>query len=275
MPDEFSFNTSEPVENLDSVPSQFRHMYEQGDNGYTIGEQHRPVAEMINGLQANLVSSRKNKKAASDESAQRRQQLTQLSEVFKNYGLEEVNADTVSEFLDNFEKEAAKKAGGNVDERLKAQRDEMTRAQAKALEAKDQEVAAIRGNLENVMIDREAIEAISTQKGVTQLLMPLVKSQTKLVQKDDGTYGVQVVDKSGEPRYNGAGDAMSIKELVAEMKADPALGRAFEADVPAGGGTNPSGGSKPVSGAVQRQTDANKNSVDKIAAGLKRLKSRR
>jgi len=274
MPD-FNFDTSAPVENLESVPSQFHHMFEQGDGGYTVGEQHRPVAEMINGLQANLISTRKNKKEASDESAQRRQQLGSINEIFKARGLEEVNAETLPEFLDGIEAQAAKQAGGNIDERLKAQREEMSRANQKALGERDEQINAMRSNLESVMIDREAIEAISSQKGVSQLLMPLVKNQTRLVQKDDSSYSVQVVDGSGEPRYNGAGDAMSIKELVAEMKSDTNLGRAFEADTPSGTGTKPVTGQKSLSGAVTSQKNADRSSVDKIAAGLNRLKGRR
>lgn len=267
---EFEFDLDNPVENLDNVPSNFHHMFEQGDNGFGLTEQGRGVAEVLNGLTKNLKSSRATKKSVSDESAQRRQQLSVFETSLRNAGYEgdEFDEENVNSFITGLTTKAGE--AGDVGERLAAQKAEMTRAHAAALEAKDGEITGMRSSLDKYLLNSEATAAIAAEKGVPDLLMPFIMQQAKVQQTENGDYVARVLDESGEIRYNGKGDPMSVTELVQSMKADAKYGRLFDAETPAGGGASPS--PKPVAKGNSKMADGDKTPVSKIASGLSGLK---
>lgn len=117
--------------------------------------------------------------------------------------------------------------------------------------------------LHREFIQKEAAIALSELKGDSELLLPHITSKCVLVE-EDGEYSTRVLDKNGEPRLNGKGDYMTVKELVAEMRASPTFGKAFDGDGRSGAGMQRStGGGK--------REPADNSPQAKIARGLKTL----
>lgn len=271
MPD-FVFDTDNALESLDGVPQNFHHMFEQGDEGFALTDNSRGVAEVINGLTANLTNSRKTKKSVSDEAAARRQQNTIFENSLRSAGYEgdEFDEEGVNAFITGLTSKAGE--AGDVGERLAAQKAEMTRAHTSALEAKDTEIAGMQSSLEKYLINSEATNAIAAEKGNPALLTRFVRDFTKVQKLENGDYVARVVDADGEIRYNGKGDPMTVSELVKSMKEDKTYGVMFEAEVVPGGGVQNS--PKPVGKTHTKDAGGDKSPISKIASGLTGLKSR-
>lgn len=120
---------------------------------------------------------------------------------------------------------------------------------------KDETVSKMRSNLERHLVDAQAVAAISELKGVPALLLPHVKSHVKVVEDGD-QFVTRVVDASGNPRVNGKGEFLSIKDLVSEMRQDTIFGRAFEPEGTSGSGAQSGGGAAGKKTATQAQIDA-------------------
>lgn len=85
--------------------------------------------------------------------------------------------------------------------------------------------------LERVLIDLRAQQAIGAEEGNAVLLLPHVRSQCKIIQLENGEMDVRVVDEKGvhrrsmEPDNNGP---MGIQELVKTMKKQAEFKAAFK-----------------------------------------------
>lgn len=127
------------------------------------------------------------------------------------------------------EEERAMKAGEF--ENLKKQLIEAHTKEKQALEAK---LATLHKSLEENVLIATATQAIAAEKGVAALLMPHVRSRTKL---DDNGQAV-VIDESGNVRVDAQGKPLPITALIAEMKSDvQTFGRAFEPSGASGSGS--------------------------------------
>lgn len=253
---DFDFN--QPVESIDKVPAEFRPLYAQGQDGkYAVSETAKPVITAITGLNTALKAAReeaKNKKAVD---------LTPLAE----FGADPVAIKTA---FDARVAELTAK-GGDVAKAVEKVRAEMGEANKQALAAQQAKTDAYKGQLYSMLVKNDALSAIAEAKGLPDLLMPFIENQVRVVE-ESGAFVVRVVDAKGEPRYsNVTGQPLSIKELVAGMKADPKYGRLFESEQQSGGGGMPPAGGRqtPPQGGGNRQ-DMSANS--KIAAGLKTSK---
>lgn len=272
---DFVFDTENPIETLDKVPSNFQHLYTETSDGYVVADEHKSIADTINGLSANLENSRKTKKQASDESASRRLVINAVTEALRESGFEaeDLNHETVSEFVTGLRSQAE----GNtleVQEQLRNQRKEMQEAQERALQKEKDISAGYRRAIDDLLIDSQATSAIASNKGIPELLLPAIKSRTKVVKSAEGRFSSVVVDADGETRFNGKGDPMTIAELVIELKDDKTYGRAFEADVQGGGGTPPAPKKKSVSQSQKAKAGDDAKPASKIAAGLAALSKR-
>lgn len=149
------------------------------------------------------------------------------------------------------EEERAMKAGEF--ENLKKQLIEAHTKEKQALEAK---LATLHKSLEENVLIATATQAIAAEKGVAALLMPHVRSRTKL---DDNGQAV-VVDESGNIRVDAQGKPLPITALIAEMKSDvQTFGRAFEPSGASGAGSQGSnGGSTQHKSILDCKTDAEK-----------------
>lgn len=94
--------------------------------------------------------------------------------------------------------------------------------------------------LERRLIEIEATHAIASARGESRLLLPHVLGRLRVAGADDAV-ALDVLDEAGQPRRVKSGDdgaerAMTLAELVEEMRADAVFARAFEGSGRSGGG---------------------------------------
>ncbi len=245
-----------PVEDLTKVPDQFRPLYsdQAGEDGkFALAEAFGPTADVVKGLAKNLRDMRAGLK-------DKRIDLTPLAEYGSNP--QEIK-DRVAVLLE----EAATAKPGDIQKQLESAKASITAAHAKELEKANKRGEALQGQLYSLLVENAATAAVAEAKGVPELLLPFIKNQVKVAEQD-GEFKVFVVDPSGDPRYGATGSPMTIKELVAEMKAQEKFGRLFESEAGGGGGGTPPGsGRRP---APQQREGEPRSSIDKIAAGLRK-----
>lgn len=249
------FDFSQPVESIDKVPEQFRPIYGQGTDGKFA------IKDEFKGIGAAVIGLNNANKAARLDAETFKKKVVDLSP------LAEFGADpaTIKATFDQRVLELTTK-GGDKAAAVEQVRKEMGTAHANALAAEQQKTNAYKGQLHTILVKNEALTSIAEAKGVAELLMPFIETQVRVAEAD-GQFTVQVVDAKGEPRYsNVTGQLMTIKELVATMKADAKYGRLFESDQQGGGG---GGGTPP--GSTRRQPTPQQGELspnDKIAKGL-------
>lgn len=199
------------------------------------GDKRVSYKQKVQEMEAEMEAMRKALAERNKENQKRRQQIKGWDELG-------VDPDTVKQLLEekqNKEMQEAEKKGEW--EKIKAKLLEDKQA---AIQAKDQELAAMKQSLESHLVDATISSAIAQNDGVPELLKDVVKAKTRLI-SEDGIYKTVVVDDSGDPRINENGDYMSVAELVPEFKEHPIYGMAFKAPNVKGMGTNGQGvGSK-------------------------------
>jgi hypothetical protein len=242
-----------PVDSIDKVPEQFRGIYKQGDDGkFVPDDAHKGVIEAITGLNRSLKAARAEAKAKTPVD------LSPLADFGKTP--EEIKA-AVESRINELQEQVAK--GGDAKVNLEKIKQDLAAAHAKDLERANKRSEALQNQLYGLLVENAATAAVVELKGVPELLLPFIKQQVKVVE-EEGQFNVYVVDSSGDRRYSGVtGQPMTIKELVAEMKANEKYGRLFESEAPAGGGMPPRGGSTPP-----RQPGRVLSANEKIAVGL-------
>jgi hypothetical protein len=233
-------------------------MLAQGeDKKFTVIPEHKPIADAITGLNRSL-------KAARQEAKTGKVDLTPLAE----YGAtpEEIVAGIQTKIT-----AAAEAHKGGDAKALEKLRTEMAAASAAEIKKAQTRSEALQTQLYTLLVENSATAAIVELKGVPDLLLPFIKQQVKPVEAD-GQFIVQVVGADGEQRFSPVtGQPMTIKELVAEMKANEKYGRLFESEQPARGeGFKPNGARQAP---VQRKTELSAN--DKIAQGITKRQGRR
>lgn len=270
---EFDFTQNTTVDSLDKVPEGFRGVYAEvteGDDAgkFTVVDGAKGLVDAYAGQTKALNSARGDKKKASDESAQRRQSLKAFESIMEDLDIDEESrtAEGLKAKIDDLVATATN--GKELKINLDKIRVEMQRKQDEALAGKDVELSKKDKALSKHLIGDVATREITAAKGSVDLLMPTVKQHCKVVMEDDN-YVVRVVDDQGDVRSNGAGGWMGVKDLVAELKASDAYGRAFDSEKQGGAGTAP--------GTTQRRAAPagdKKTAKDKIASGLKARQAR-
>ncbi len=95
----------------------------------------------------------------------------------------------------------------------------------------------IRSELHREKITTVATRALADAKGSPELLMPHLTSRMSL----DDDNALVINGKDGTPMFNGQGQRANVNDLVAELKADPIMSRAFDAGVVSGTGARNTG----------------------------------
>lgn len=117
----------------------------------------------------------------------------------------------------------------------------------------------LRGSLEKILVDQAATQALAEAGGSVRLLLPHIRSSTRVVQSDKGDFMVEVVGADGNARIGSKnGDAMTLKELVEEMRDSDDFGAAFKASGMSGSGKSASSSAAPqmaVSGNIGGSRD--------------------
>lgn len=203
------------VESLDEVPESLKTEYVEANGRYRLAlEGYEDPVNLKSALQKEREAARK------------------YSSLLKQYEQIGASPEEIKEKLTSQPNSADW-------DKMKAQ---LAKQHQNELSARDEKLHMMRGTVERYLVDAEAANAIAASKGVPELLLPLVKTQVRVVDDESGLQ-VRVVDSNGEPRINSKGDYMTISDLVSEMRASEVYGRAFEASGNRGSGTPPNAGS--------------------------------
>lgn len=273
----FDFAANKVVDNLDSVPEKYRGLYGEvtdGENAgkFTVTEAARGIIDDYTGTTKSLEDLRGKTKSANDEAAQRRVALKGYEQIMADLDIPEDSrtADGLKAKIEDLLKSS--KSAAEVQSRIETIKREMAAEHSKQLEAKDGEISEMRTSLNKYLIDGEASRALAAAKGSPDLLLPHIKERCKVVKGDNGDYMVHVMD-GDSVRYNGAGDAMTVTDLVTEMKSNPTFARAFDSETAKGSGTH--GNNQNQRPAQQRRVGEEKPPNTKISDGLtKRMQGR-
>lgn len=219
------------VDSLDGIPEDFHENYEETNDGtfrlvHLSGFVPKESVEDVSGLKSALQKERQNAKAFA-------QQLKEFQDKYGDIDIDEIKVLKAEQA--RLEEEKAK-AEGRWDD-LKRQLNE---AHQKEITKERTRIQALETTVERNLIDGEAARAIAAAEGNTDLLLPHVKSRVKVLQSEDGQFAVRVVDEHGNPRVNGQGDFMGIRDLVSEMREQETFAGAFKSKV-AGSGSGTAG----------------------------------
>jgi hypothetical protein len=272
---EFTFKENTTVEDINTVPEKYRGLYAAGE-GESAGKYvlipaaTGLVADYV-GTQETLSGVRNDKKKVTDENAERRQFAKAFEDFAQSVGLEagdEGMAAALKTYVDDLQAQikGGKEIKINMD---KVNRDAEERIRT-VTEAKDSELAEMRAALSKHLISDAASRALAEHKGSIDLLLPHVLAACKMVRKDNGDYGVTVLDAQGDSRFDSAGGLMGVSQLVAEMKTQEKFGRAFESDSPPGTGTPPGSMSRSTVRPGATGQEGELSPTQKIALGLKK-----
>lgn len=239
------FDFAPEVQGLDSVPETFRSLYEEREGKYVLNDVLKRKVLDNTGLKTALENERK-------ASSTYKKQAKALEELGKT-------PEEIKEILDRAtQQELADAEKKGEWEKLRQQ---MVDKHTKQLDLVEGEKKALRQTLEKYLVEAEASRLLAEAKGNATVLLPHVKNQTRVVEKD-GEYLVLVVDAKGDPRVDVNGNYLTIKDLVNEMRSSDVFGCAFQGTGATGSGTLPnSGGGKPAV-----HTDPTKMSAEQKAA---------
>lgn len=260
MPD-FDFATSSTVDSLDSVPEQFRSVFEEKDGKFTVGESHKGIVEAVTGLGKAL----KNERAQHGDLKKAKDVSAAVKEALGELGIETLEQAKAK--IGELTTTLAEK--GKVDPAKIRQEIEQTfAAEKQTLLGKNEKM---RGTLDRYLVKAEANAQLNAHKGNAKLLMPVISAQTKVVE-DGEDFVVRVLDADGSYRGDGKGGFMTVADLVAELKASADYKVAFASDALGGGGEK-NRTQQPSRQTQQREQRRSDNEVkspqDLISAGLK------
>ncbi len=234
---EFDFNKNLVVDNIESVPKDFRGLYVEKDGKHaldTSDDFKKSTVAVVTGLNRSLSAARLETKAAKDGKVD----LSSLSD----YGetVDEI-LEGVNSRIDEVRKAGKGKGSEDVEKAVKSAQDAMAKTHHTAMTAVSEENKALTGQLYSQLVINEAESALNAAGVVNpKLLMPFIREQVG-VTKEEGRFKIFVKGDTGDVRYSGTtGDPLSIKELVAEFKGDETYGPMFKSETPSGGGKKPS-----------------------------------
>lgn len=258
---EFDFSANTVVDNIDKVPQDFRGLYVEKEGKFALDSENPGVKSAV----AAVVRLNGALKAARGDAERNKPvDLAPLSTWGKTPA--EIKA-AVEAKLNELTAQVP-----NVENLRK---DMQTTHQAE-LGKRDAKVQSLTGQLHKVLVDNVLTQELVTS-GVDdpELAMPFFRDEVRLIEVTEGdmvTLVPRVFDlrnpNKPEVRFSGVtGQPMTPKELVEEKKGNPKYARFWRSEAPAGGGTPP--GPRPPT-TTQRPQGREMNSVEKIAAGLKR-----
>jgi hypothetical protein len=259
---------AETVDSLDGVAEEYRPAYAAGADGkFTLKPEFKPFATAITGLNETLGRTDFNMKKAQKEAADRRGVLQAFEELMTAQGITVEDGKDAKEALKAHIDDLVLKAknGGELKVNMDAIRKDFEKKAKELTDLADGKISVMSKSLEKYLVGQQANAALAKAKGSVDLLLPIVRSQVKVVQ-DGEDYVVRVVDpKTGDVRTDGKGGFLDIEGLVAEMKLNTTYARAFESETKGGGGAQ----QQKNNSQTRTVTDRDKMTpTQKIAAGL-------
>jgi len=147
-----------------------------------------------------------------------------IAKTFTQDELDKIVADRVSREQRKYEKQIsgidlneardllAEKEAAKVESQK--QRGEFDSILKKNVEKSNLEISALKAKLQSTLVDGALLSAASSNNAYSpDQVTKLLKGSTRLA--DDGS--VEVLDDKGVPRYNDAGDLLSVNEMVTEF----------------------------------------------------------
>ena len=277
----WDFVANATVDSLDTVPDEFKGLYEadKASGKFGIAAHAKGIVDNYVGMAKRYDTLAKQRKDDNQKDAARRMVLKSVTDVIGEMGWEigddesklgEVLKTNLSSLVE------ANKAGkqNKIDlDKVKADFDKRFAAEKAKFDA---ELGVMQGSLTEHMLTASAVAALAeagtVEKGV-DLLMPIIHKAAKVIKTEDGKYAVRVVDADGNVRVNGKAEPMAVKELVAELKTTYPM--AFKSENKGGGGQPPNaartgaGRQSPQQKAAGAAGAEEMTGVQKIAAGLK------
>lgn len=262
----WDFEKNAVVDDINTVPEQFRGLYVEKDGKFALADFAKGLADAYTGQTKALDKTRKDLKNANDESAARRVTKAAVLELAKGFGIENIDEENPIASLEAHVKTLVEKGkgGGEIKVNMERIKAESERRIAEVTAARDKDVAAMRGTLEKYLVKQAATAALAKAGGNVDLLLDKIERVAKVVQDGD-EYVVRIVDDSGEVRSDGAGGYLDVGGYVADMKTKPAYAVCFKSDASGGNGHRPTSQQQQFRPGQQQGA---KSAVDKIAAGL-------
>ena len=213
------------LNSLDNVPSEIANLYVEIDGRFVLDVEPTGgfALEDVTGLKSSLSKERQNARTAQ-----------KALDAFDG-----LNVDEAREALGKVGEMSTWTPDDKVREQINAREKQLTSKHVAELDKANGELTAIRGQLETQLIQASAMEAIASMGGNVQLLMPHIKSQTRM-EMVDGKFVAQVIDENGVPRVSmktGSTDGMTINELVGSMRDAETFAPAFAGSGATGSGT--------------------------------------
>lgn len=135
------------------------------------------------------------------------------------------------------EEEAARAVGDFDTLKAKLEKDHQSQVEQMATERD-----GYKTSLEELLIEKAAVDGITEAKGFPKVLKPHVVEKMKLIQGEDGKHMAVILDDNGQPRLRKeaktAVDYMPVSEFVASLKNDDEFSHAFQGSGASGGATN-------------------------------------
>lgn len=215
----------------DDVPEALRDYYTEQDDGSMVLDHDLEIPNVAS-LKSDLAGERR-----------RRQELQAKVQKWEDLGKsDEEIAELITKHKKLEEEDLASK--GKWDQ-LKQQLVETHNADTTKLKSVNanlaKEIEALKGVIDNMLIDSSATAAIAEHSGDPELLMPFVRKRMRIAEAE-GKKRVEVLGEDGNVKLNGKGEPINVSELVAEMRGNERFGKLFKASGSSGGGTPPGGG---------------------------------
>lgn len=257
------------VDSLDAVPEKYRGLYAQNADTkkFELSEAAKGIVADYSGVTVTLADTKSKLKAANDESASRRVSTTAVADYLKSIGVENINAENPLETMATHVTDliAQSKKGGEIKVNMERVQKEAETRIATITAAKDAEKATMLKSLNKYLIGQAVTTALAAEKGNVEVLLPHIERQLR-VQQDGEDYNVIVFDPAkNEVRTNGAGQSMTVADLVKEFKGNKVYAANFESEAAAGNGAKPGNGARTT---VAIKTGVERSSAQKISAGL-------
>ncbi len=257
---EFVNNQTVPSDKFETtVPQDFHGLYVEKDGKYVLNSEDGAVGSAVKAITKLNTSLR----AARAEAAGLKGRSADLSALAEYGDSPEAIIEGIQAKIAEIKETHKTKGGEELERKVGKIKEDLASTHKKEVEARDERIAALTRQLHGHLVTSTATAALAEAGAIdVDLVLPHLSGQVK-VSEEDGKFLVNVVDKAGDPRYSGAtGAPMTIKELVAEMKAAEKFAPLFKSESHSGGGRPTT--SRPG----QRAGDGPKSSRQKIASGI-------
>jgi len=128
-----------------------------------------------------------------------------------------------------------------VDARVAAREAQLSKLHNEAIEKATKRAERLEVNLKEQLIDHAATDALLKAGGRVKLMLPHVRDHIRMRETEDGRFEAEVVGADGSPRIGGLdGRAMTIPQLVEELKGLDEFKSGFDGTGHSGTGAQPS-----------------------------------